>query len=159
MSFYDRVMERFMATRMGALFAIRVGTHIDRLVMRWTRARLNTGLGSRFRPNGVLLIATGARTGRERSIPLLATPVGERLVLIASKGGAAQHPSWYHNLKKNPRCRIIRAGSELEYVAREANGEERDVMWQAAVKNYSGYAEYQARVQRSIPVMVLERAL
>jgi deazaflavin-dependent oxidoreductase (nitroreductase family) len=156
MSFYDRLVERFGSTRVGAFFFIRIATHLDRVVMRWSGGRLSSGVGTRFNTNGVLLIATGARTGRLRSIPLLATPVGDRLVLIASKGGHPEHPAWYHNLKKNPRCRIIRAGGEAEYIAREAIGQERQAMWQAAVNHYSGYADYQARVERSIPVMVLE---
>jgi deazaflavin-dependent oxidoreductase (nitroreductase family) len=157
MSLYDRLLERFGRSRFGVLFFLRVARHVDRVVMRWSRARLNSGIGSRFGPNGVLLIATGARTGRERSIPLLATPVGDRLVLIASNFGNLEHPSWYHNLKKTPRCRVLRSGSETEYIAREAKGEERDAMWKAALLNYPGYADYQARVERAIPVMVLER--
>ena len=158
MSFSDGLIERFGPTRLGGFFFVRIATHLDRVVMRWSRGRINSGIGSRFGANGVLLIATGARTGRERSIPLLATPVGERLVLIASNGGNPMDPSWYRNLKKTPRCRIIRSGSEAEYVAHEASGDERAAMWAAALGNYPGYADYQARVERSIPVMVLEPA-
>ena len=158
MSFYDGLLERFFGrTRVGAFVIVRIGTHVDRLILRWSHGRISSGFGSRFNRNAVLLVATGAQTGRERTVPLLATPVGDLLVLIASKGGDPHHPSWYRNLKKNPRCRLLSAAGEVEYIAREAEGEERNALWAAAVANYSGYADYQARVERAIPVMVLER--
>jgi deazaflavin-dependent oxidoreductase (nitroreductase family) len=155
-SLHDRLIERLGRTRFGGFFFVHIASHLDRVALRWSRGRVSTGLRSRFGPNVVLLTAIGARSGRERQTPLLATPVGDRLVLIASNGGGAEHPSWYHNLKKNPRCRVLRWGAEATYLAREVSGDERAALWRAAVDHYAGYADYQSRVARLIPVLVLE---
>jgi len=155
MSLYDRVVERVARTRAGSWFFVRVATQIDRRLMRWTGGRVSSGLGSRFHGNSVLVVMRGAKTGLERRIPLLATPDGDRLVVIASYGGNPLHPAWYGNLKKTPRCRALFHGEWRDYEAYEAEGEERARLWEVAVHNYGGYADYQARVGRRIPVMVL----
>jgi deazaflavin-dependent oxidoreductase (nitroreductase family) len=155
MSLYDRVLESVARTRPGAWFFVRVATHLDRHLMRWTRGRVSSGIGSRFNNHGVLIVTRGARTGVERTIPLLAIPDGDRLVLIASFGGNPNHPAWYFNLKKTPRCRALFRGQWADYEAHEAEGEERERLWKLAGATYAGYADYQARVERRIPVMVL----
>jgi len=65
------------------------------------------------------------------------------------------HPAWYHNLKANPACTLAVRGRLLPCTAPEAEGEERERLWRAAVENYAGYAAYQQRTERVIPVMVL----
>ena len=95
-----------------------------------------------------------ARSGRR---PLLYTKDGDDLVIIASKGGNPKHPGWYHNLRANPDTEV-QVGSERRMVhARVAEGDERRRMWNRAVAQYGGYAGYQKRTDREIPVVVLER--
>jgi deazaflavin-dependent oxidoreductase (nitroreductase family) len=77
------------------------------------------------------------------------------LTWLASRGGAIENPAWYHNLKANPACTLTVRGQPLECTAREVSGEERDRYWRAAVANYSGFARYQTRTNRAIPVIVL----
>lgn len=101
-------------------------------------------------------MTVGAKTGVERTTPLLATRDGDRIILIASSGGNPKHPGWYYNLKAKPQCRLRARSGDREYEAREADGDERERCWRLAVENYAGYEDYQSRVARRIPVMVLE---
>ena len=155
MTLYDDLVQTFARSRPGSWMFVHVFNPLDRFLMRATKARLNSGFGSRFQSNGVLLGCTGARTGAKRDVPLLATPVGSDFVLIASKGGAPTHPAWYRNLLANPECTLTVGGRVLSCTAREAQDEERERLWRAAVDNYAGYADYQRRTSRRIPVMVL----
>ena len=155
MSLYDRIILATARTRAGAWFFVRVATHVDRHLMRWTSGRVSSGIGSRFHRSAALVVTMGRKSGQERRAPLLATPDGERLVLIASDGGNPKHPAWYGNLKKTPRCRALFGGRWREYDAHEAESDERARLWDLAVANYAGYADYQRRVERRIPVMVL----
>lgn len=155
MSLYDRIILATARTPAGAWFFVRVATHLDRWLMRWTEGRVSSGIGSRFHRSAALLVTVGAKSGHERRVPLLATPDGERLVLIASDGGSPKHPAWYGNLKKTPRCRVLFGGKWREYDAHEAEADERARLWGLAVANYAGYADYQRRVERRIPVMML----
>jgi deazaflavin-dependent oxidoreductase (nitroreductase family) len=76
---------------------------------------------------------------------------------MASNYGSTSHPAWYHNLRANPACTITRGGREQPYIAREAEGAEREELWRRAVVFYSGYRTYQIRAEgRRVPVMVLE---
>jgi deazaflavin-dependent oxidoreductase (nitroreductase family) len=80
-------------------------------------------------------------------------------VLIASKGGHPRHPAWYHNLRAHPEAVVEIRGRRERRVAREAEGAEREELWERAVAFYPGYASYQSRAgARRIPVMVLARA-
>jgi deazaflavin-dependent oxidoreductase (nitroreductase family) len=153
---YHELIARVFQTRAGGWMFVNVLHHIDRRLMRWSSGRLNAGLGTDFRKNGVLLRCTGARSGQRHDIPLLATPLGERFVLIASAGGRPRNPAWYYNLKANPECSLIVSGrGEIACVAHEAQGDERQQAWAAANAQYSGYTSYQNRVERQIPVMIL----
>lgn len=107
--------------------------------------------------NMLLLDHVGARTGAKRTSPLLYTPDGDNLVIVASKGGYPKHPAWFHNLVANPDT-TIQLGSERRPVhARVATSEERERLWPMVVKTYRGYATYQARSRgREIPLIVLE---
>ena len=123
--------------------------------MRATRGRIRIS----FTAPTILLTHTGAKTGTRRTTPLLYFTDGTNVVLIGSKGGAPQHPAWYHNLKVHPEVEACTDGRPERYVAREAEGAERERLWTLATKLYSGYEEYQARAtNRRIPVIVLERA-
>jgi deazaflavin-dependent oxidoreductase (nitroreductase family) len=104
----------------------------------------------------LLLDHVGAKSGAKRTSPLLYIPDGERVAIVASKGGHTRHPAWFHNLRANPDT-TIQVGSERRSVrARIATGEERARLWRRAVASWSQYADYQARTDREIPVVVLE---
>jgi deazaflavin-dependent oxidoreductase (nitroreductase family) len=105
----------------------------------------------------LLLDHKGAKSGIERTSPLLYFRDGEALVIVASKGGFPKHPAWYHNLKANPETTVQVASHHLPVRARVADPEERERLWPLAVKSYHGYADYQVRSKgREIPLVVLE---
>jgi len=105
----------------------------------------------------LLLDHVGAKSGTKRTSPLLYTPDGDNLLIVASKGGFPKHPAWFHNLVANPDT-MIQVGSEHRPVhARVATPEERERLWPMVIETYRGYAEYQARSRgREIPVVILE---
>jgi F420H(2)-dependent quinone reductase len=152
----ERAGERFVASPPGAWLFVNVAMRIDRVLLPLSRGRLSMGFGQQVG----LLETIGAKTGERRRIPLLYLRDADRVVLIASKGGSTKHPAWYWNLRKNPRVRFLAPGGVSgDYVAREAEGEERERLWDEAVDYYSGYATYQGRTDgRRIPVVVLEPA-
>jgi deazaflavin-dependent oxidoreductase (nitroreductase family) len=105
----------------------------------------------------LLLDHKGAKSGIERTSPLLYFRDGEDLVIVASKGGFPKHPAWYHNLKANPDTTVQVASHHLAVRARVASLEERERLWPLAVKAYHGYEDYAARSKgREIPLVVLE---
>jgi deazaflavin-dependent oxidoreductase (nitroreductase family) len=125
-----------------------------------TLYRATNGLvGHRFpgAPPMLLLHHVGAKSGARRVSPLVYVRDGDDVVLVASKGGYPRHPAWFHNLKANPRT-VVQIGSERRRVrARVATPAERERLWPMAVETYSGYAGYQQRTAREIPLVVLER--
>lgn len=142
------------ASRPGAWFFARAMHRLDRLLLRlsggrWSLPRL-AGLPV------VTLTATGARSGRPRSVPLIATPDGERMILIASNWGQARHPAWYHNVRAHPEVTVTVAGEQRRYRAQEVIGAEREAAWAKAVAGYPGYNAYRRRAGREIPVVLLE---
>jgi F420H(2)-dependent quinone reductase len=106
----------------------------------------------------LLLTTTGRKSGRLRTQPLLHTQAGDGYAVIASKGGARQHPLWYLNLRANPRVEAT-VGRETRHMrARDAQGEERERLWRALADLYPGYDKYAQKTSRQIPVVVLEPA-
>jgi deazaflavin-dependent oxidoreductase (nitroreductase family) len=89
---------------------------------------------------------------------MLAVPIVEddRLVLVASYGGDDRDPAWYRNLKANPQVRATIAGSTRTMIARTATDQERAQLWSQITARYQGYARYQQRTQRPIPVVILQ---
>jgi deazaflavin-dependent oxidoreductase (nitroreductase family) len=133
--------------------------HADRLVYRLTGGRrtfvsLVTGLPI------VMLTTTGARSGRQRTLPLVALPDGERMVIIASNYGQDHNPAWYHNLRANPHATIAFDGVTREVVARELEGEEREREYARGIEIYPGWTQYRRRTaaHRQIPVIELRPA-
>jgi len=105
----------------------------------------------------LLLDHVGAKSGIKRTSPLLYIPDGDDLVIVASKGGYPKHPAWFHNLQANPDT-TVQVGSERRQVrARVATPQERERLWPHVIESYAGYAEYQARTGREIPLVILER--
>jgi len=154
----DRALVRLAASRPGAWVYVNVLTHIDRMLVRATKGRLSTAIGTRFHRHVVVLTTIGARTGQRRAVPLLAFFDGPAIVLIASRGGHPRHPSWYHNLCAQPLAMVMVDGRTRPYRAREVEGAERVRLWRRAVEFYPGYADYQRRIARRVPVMLLEPA-
>jgi deazaflavin-dependent oxidoreductase (nitroreductase family) len=121
--------------------------------------RLTGGLiGHRFpgAPPSLLLDHVGAKSGTKRTSPLTYLRDGDDFVIVASKGGHPSNPGWFYNLRVNPDT-TIQVGSKRRPVhAREANPEERTRLWPKVVEIYSGYAGYQKRTDREIPLVILE---
>jgi F420H(2)-dependent quinone reductase len=104
----------------------------------------------------LLLTTTGRKSGRPRTQPLAYTRAGDGYAVIASKGGAPQHPLWYLNLRANPLAKVT-VGRETQKVrVRDAQGEERERLWRALADLYPGYDRYAQKTSRLIPVVVLE---
>ncbi len=108
----------------------------------------------------LLLTTTGAKSGRPRVNPLAFTRDGDNYVVIASKGGAPAHPDWYHNLVAHPEVSVEVSTAEgteqFAAHARVAEGDERERLYAAQAAIMPGFAEYQRKTQRQIPVVVLQ---
>ena len=104
----------------------------------------------------VLITMHGAKSGKLRKVPLMRVEHDGVYAVVASKGGAPQHPVWYHNLKANPVVDLQDGTITRDFRAREVDGEERDIWWKRSVDAYPPYADYQKKTDRLIPVFVLE---
>ena len=140
-----------MGLNKGQLLA----TRVHAAVYRATNGRLGGTLGH---IEQVLLTTTGRTSGQQRTTPLAATRDGDRLILIASNNGGDRHPAWYLNLVAHPEIVVQVRGERIAMMARVAEGEERKEGWRKAVAMNPGYARYESRTTRRIPVIVCERA-
>ena len=105
----------------------------------------------------LLLTTTGRRTGNKTTTPLIFGMDGDNPVIVASQGGAPDHPGWYKNLVKQPEAEVQIKGETFAVRARDAEGEERGRLWEMMNGEWRHYDEYQQRTDRVIPVVVLER--
>ena len=106
----------------------------------------------------VIVTHRGHKSGKLRKTPLMRVEHDGEYALIASQGGAPQHPSWYANLKADPEAVTIQDGPEpFDVRVREIDGAERDEWWARAVEAYPPYASYQEKTERRIPVFVATR--
>ncbi len=106
----------------------------------------------------LLLTTTGRTSGEPRTAPLIYATDGDRYVIVASQGGAPQHPDWYRNLVKTPEVELQVKDEVFAAHARTAVGEERERLWAKANEVWPHYDEYATRTEREIPVVVLERS-
>lgn len=108
----------------------------------------------------IIIMATrGQRTGKVRKQALMKVEHDGEYALVGSQGGLPTHPSWVHNLRADPTALTLQDGPEpFDAVAREVEGEERDLWWERSVAAYPPYAEYQTKTTRLIPVFVASRA-
>ena len=114
--------------------------------------------GSAYGAPVLLLHHVGAKSGKKRVAPLLYMPDGDRMVIVASKGGYTKHPGWFHNLLANPDTTVeVPKKGRVDVRAHKADPDERAALWPRVVDLYSGYEEYQRSTDREIPVVVLER--
>jgi deazaflavin-dependent oxidoreductase (nitroreductase family) len=105
----------------------------------------------------LLLTVAGRRTGREITKPLIFGRDGDRYVIVASRGGAPKHPDWYLNLVAEPEVGVQVKGDRFRARAHTVEGEERERLWHLMNGIWPHYDEYQAKTDRRIPVVVLER--
>ena len=126
---------------------------IHRVLYRTTRG----AVGRRLVDNDMcLLTTTGRRSGKQHTVPLLYLSDGERLVVIASWGGRDEHPHWYSNLLANPEADVQVLGDRWSVVATTASPDERVIWWPKVLDAYDGYAVYESRTDREIPVVFLD---
>ena len=151
----ERVLVSIAASRPVSWFYVNVAPMLDRALLRLTGGRLTTV--GRHRVGYLRVI--GAKSGIRRVTPLVYTLDGDRVILVASRGGDSRHPAWYRNLVANPRVTFSIDGKERAYRARELGGQERQEAWRRAVRRYPGYAIYQRRAgRRTIPLFLLDPA-
>lgn len=111
------------------------------------------------RGSKILLLTTkGRKSGEMRTKPLIYEQDGDRYVIVASKGGAPEHPDWYRNIEQDPNVELQVLDDVFPARARVAEGEERQRLWQLVNRQWPDYDSYQEKTDREIPVVVLERA-
>lgn len=128
-------------------------------VHQWLYEVSDGRIGANIGGRPMLLLRTvGRRSGQARTAALLYVRHGDAYVIIASKGGAPNHPAWFHNLKAQPDVEIQVGRERIPVRARIAEGDERERMWARADEvNEGQYSVYQSRTDRVIPVIALER--
>src|SRR4051794_4005510 len=129
----------------------------------------NTSIIEEFRTNGgkvgggfdgapmLLLHTTGAKSGRERVNPVVYQQVGDDIAVFASKAGAPTDPDWYRNLRANPDVTVEIGTETIPMHARVAEGDERAKIWEQQKQVMPGFADYETKTDREIPVVILSR--
>jgi deazaflavin-dependent oxidoreductase (nitroreductase family) len=133
---------------------MRVVTGFHKAVFRASNGRLaNRGNGMPV----LQLTTTGRKSGKRRTT-MLTSPVqdGDRMVLVASNGGDDRHTSWFLNLRDDPKVEVTMDGRTRPMRARVASAEEKSELWPRVVAAHGGYAQYQTRTDRDIPLVILE---
>ena len=137
----------------GAWRAVNVVAKLNVAVYRLSGGRLANTLG---RAPILVLHHVGAKSGTRREAPVLSLEDGEKLVIVASKGGTDRNPAWFHNLKANPETEVEIGRERRAVRARQATDEEREAYWPRLVEMYPQYADYAGYTPRQIPVIVLD---
>lgn len=121
--------------------------------------RANKGkVGGPFKGAPMLLLTTtGAKSGKRHTTPLVYLPDNDRFIIFASKAGAPTNPDWYHNLVAHPQVTIEVGTETFDVTAVVINGEERDQLFNRQANINPGFADYQAKTTRQIPVIALQR--
>jgi deazaflavin-dependent oxidoreductase (nitroreductase family) len=152
-----RLVRKVSSTRAFARLAPHVIPALDRAVHRLTGGKVL--LSARMLP-GLVLICRGARSGRERRVPLACLPEGPGAaswLLVGSNFGRPGHPAWTANLLAHPDAEVSWRGTTVPVRARLLTGEERAAAWSAAVRFWPPYAAYQARIEREIRLFRVTR--
>jgi deazaflavin-dependent oxidoreductase (nitroreductase family) len=136
-------------------FALRAGNAMHRTVLKLTGNKVGTTMGGM---QVLTLTTTGRKSGQQRSAMLnAALRQGETIVLVASRGGDDRHPDWYLNLRANPDVQVTFPGGEPRPMhARVATAEERAELWPQVTAAWKGYAKYQRKTDREIPLVLIE---
>jgi deazaflavin-dependent oxidoreductase (nitroreductase family) len=121
--------------------------------------RANGGKVEAFPDNNLLLLHhTGAKSGQDRVTPLAYQPVDGGYAIFASKAGAPDNPAWFYNLKSNPQATIEIGTDTVPVTSRVTGPEEREPIWTRQKQDQPGFAEYEQKTSRQIPVVILEPA-
>jgi deazaflavin-dependent oxidoreductase (nitroreductase family) len=145
----QRAMVAFSMTSAGTWFLKSISRRVDPTLHRASRGRLTTVMVTPV----VLLTATGAKSGIERTIPLLYFTDRDRVIVMASNYGGQRHPAWYHNVKANPHVTLSAGGFTGRFIAAEATGDERERLWGLAQQLASTYGRYEVSSGRQIPLI------
>ena len=153
---WRKMILALVASRPGAWFFSRTLHHFDRAVLKLSGGKQTlTALLSGLQV--VTLTTIGAKSGVQRSVPVIPLADGEKLVLMPTNFGQARHPGWYYNLRAHPEAWVTYRGVTIAYRAREATAEEALAYWQRAEQMYVGYKVYRQRAaHRQIGLFVLE---
>lgn len=126
---------------------------LNQFVYRMSGGRLMGKLNGRE----VMLVSfTGAKTGKQRTIPLMYVPYRDGVILVGSQGGAPKSPVWVKSVQKNPDVVVQYKGNKMQLRARQVDDAEKAEVWPTCVEYYHEYDEYQNRTDRNIPVFVCE---
>lgn len=150
-----RRLTPFALSKPATWFYSKVAARIDPYLVRATRGKVDTSFG--LFPL-LLLTVKGAKSGVERTVPLVYFTDRGDVILMASSFGRPRHPAWYHNLKAADEVTLEARGRRGRYKPSEAEGEDRDRLYALAQEIYAGYGVYEERaatVQRTVPVMRL----
>ena len=151
----QRAMWHVSSSRPGAWLFAKSGPHLDRFLLRLsngqvTLAKLVAGIPV------ITIVTTGARTGRTRATPLLGVPFAGDLAVIGTRFGQKGTPGWYYNLRADPAIQVAYQGKSTAAIAREAQGDEWQAIWERARQIYGGYEAYARRIEgRPIHIMLL----
>lgn len=159
-SFPLRIVQQITRTHIGSRIYGRVVPPLDRFLMVRTRGKLSISPGGPADTGGTgglaLLTTTGSKSGKRRHTPLGFAHAGDdSIVIIASNAARGRNPAWYFNLKAKPEVMLtLRGGHQGRYNAHEVPaGPERERLWKVACEMYPGFADYQARADRLIPLI------
>jgi deazaflavin-dependent oxidoreductase (nitroreductase family) len=153
---FQRGLHRFFMLRPVTAFFAPWIHRLDLRILKLTKGKYS---GSEILGWNIILLTTiGAKTHQPRRMPLLGLFDGEKIALIASSLGRQHNPGWYYNLKAHPECVVEYRGCSMKYSAHEADKEEHEKYWRLALSYYAGYAKYEERARRKIPVIVLEQS-
>ncbi len=112
---------------------------------------------NKFAGDSICLVTmTGAKSGKQRTIPLMYVPHGDNVILVASLAGSPNNPRWYHNLIAHPDIEVEEGGARRKLRARLADAAEKAALWPTCVEHYAPFEDYQKRTARDIPVFVCE---
>lgn len=148
-----RLNQRFVFSKWGAAIFSRIARPIDSRLLRWSHGRWSAAtllIGAPL----VTLTTLGAKTGQPRTLPLLAIPDEQSLLLVASNWGKTNHPAWYHNVKAHPQVQISQNGRTDTYWAYELTDADWHAGWKKVVAAFPGYEVYRQRANgRHIPLI------
>lgn len=148
-------MQHVAATRAGAWFFARTIDHIDMALLRLSQGQV-TLPGALAGLPVLTVTTTGARTGQRRSAPLVGVPAGDDIAVIGTSFGQSRTPGWYHNMRSEPKVEVTYRDKTVKAIAREADGDEWQAIWDRARAIYLGYEAYASRINnRQIHIMVL----
>ncbi|MBI1795069.1 MAG: nitroreductase family deazaflavin-dependent oxidoreductase [Chloroflexi bacterium] len=144
-----------LATQAGSWIFSRTLHILDKIIFKFSNGK-QTAISVVAGLPSIMLTSTGAKSGEQRTTPLVGIPDGEGYIVIASNFGKKNHPGWYYNILANPKVTVTLNGQAKSCTARQVTGEEKRQCWDKAVKIYPGYNSYKQRARREIAVFVLE---